>query len=143
MADAKKKMIEWLTEKGIGEKKVNFKLRDWVFSRQRYWGEPIPMVLLREVRLCAAAGRASYRLMLPDVDHYEPTDNGESPLANDDRLGQHHLPALRRSRKARDRYHAAVGGFILVFPALYATRITIRRWPSKEALEYWMPGRLV
>ena len=56
VADAKKKMIEYLTEKGIGAKKVNFKLRDWVFSRQRYWGKPIPVVWCREVRLRAAAG---------------------------------------------------------------------------------------
>ena len=74
-------MIRWLTEKGIGEEKVNFKLRDWVFSRQRYWGEPIPIVN------CPKCGyvpldEKDLPLLLPDVKSYEPTDNGESPLAH-------------------------------------------------------------
>jgi len=78
--DAKKKITEWLTEKGIGEKKINYKLRDWVFSRQRYWGEPIPLVK------CEKCGwvplpEESLPLTLPDIESYEPTDNGESPLA--------------------------------------------------------------
>ena len=63
--------------------------------------------------------RISCPLTLPDVENYEPTDNGESPLAAHDRLGQHHLPALRRPRQARDRHHAPVGGLQLVLPALY------------------------
>ena len=80
VADAKKRIIEFLTEKGLGEKKVNFKLRDWVFSRQRYWGEPIPLVH------CDKCGwvpvpEDQLPVKLPDVESYEPTDNGESPLA--------------------------------------------------------------
>ncbi len=79
--DAKKKIIEVLTEKGIGHQKVNFKLRDWVFSRQRYWGEPIPIVK------CDKCGyvpipESELPLRLPMVESYEPTDTGESPLAN-------------------------------------------------------------
>ena len=78
---AKKRIIEHLTEKGIGHEKVNFKLRDWVFSRQRYWGEPIPVVY------CEKCGwvplpEDQLPLTLPDVESYEPTDNGESPLAH-------------------------------------------------------------
>ena len=74
-------MIRWLEEKGIGEEKVNFKLRDWVFSRQRYWGEPIPIVI------CDKCGyvpldEKDLPLLLPDVKSYEPTDTGESPLAH-------------------------------------------------------------
>lgn len=74
-------MIKYLEEKGIGKAKTNFKLRDWVFSRQRYWGEPIPMVH------CDKCGwvplpEESLPLELPYTDSYEPTDNGESPLAN-------------------------------------------------------------
>jgi len=80
VADAKKKMIETLTEKGIGEKKVNFKLRDWVFSRQRYWGEPIPVVWCDKCG-CVPLPEDQLPLKLPDTDHYLPTDNGESPLA--------------------------------------------------------------
>ncbi len=79
--EAKKRIIEHLTEKGIGHEKVNFKLRDWVFSRQRYWGEPIPVVY------CEKCGwvplpEDQLPLTLPDVESYEPTDNGESPLAH-------------------------------------------------------------
>ena len=80
VADAKKKMIEYLTEKGIGEKKVNFKLRDWVFSRQRYWGEPIPVVWCEKCG-CVPLPEDQLPLTLPNTDHYMPTDTGESPLA--------------------------------------------------------------
>ena len=78
--EAKKKITEWLAERGLGAPKVNYKLRDWVFSRQRYWGEPIPLVH------CDKCGwvplpEEQLPLLLPDVDSYEPTDNGESPLA--------------------------------------------------------------
>ncbi len=78
--DAKKAIIDYLVEKGLGHRKVNFKLRDWVFSRQRYWGEPIPLVQ------CDCCGwvplpEDQLPLVLPDVESYVPTDNGESPLA--------------------------------------------------------------
>ncbi len=79
--DAKKRIVAYLKEKGIGHEKVNYKLRDWVFSRQRYWGEPIPVVY------CEKCGwvplpEEQLPLTLPDVKSYEPTDNGESPLAH-------------------------------------------------------------
>ena len=78
--DAIPAITKWLEEKGIGEAKVNFKLRDWVFSRQRYWGEPIPMIY------CEKCGwqplpEDQLPLLLPDVESYEPTDDGESPLS--------------------------------------------------------------
>ena len=80
VTDAKRKVIEYLEENKIGEKKVNYKLRDWVFSRQRYWGEPIPMVH------CDKCGwvpidEKDLPLRLPDIEDYEPGENGESPLA--------------------------------------------------------------
>lgn len=79
--EAKKKITEWLSQKGLGHEKVNYKLRDWVFSRQRYWGEPIPIVH------CEKCGwvplpESELPLRLPDVKSYETTDNGESPLAH-------------------------------------------------------------
>ena len=78
--DAKEKMISFLEEKGIGQAKTNYKLRDWIFSRQRYWGEPIPIVH------CDKCGyvpidESELPLLLPEVESYMPTDNGESPLA--------------------------------------------------------------
>ncbi len=80
VADAKAKMIEFLEKEGIGKAQTNFKLRDWVFSRQRYWGEPIPLVN------CEKCGwipipESELPLTLPEVDSYEPTENGESPLS--------------------------------------------------------------
>ena len=80
VAEAKKKVVEYIEENKLGEKKVNFKLRDWVFSRQRYWGEPIPMIH------CDKCGwvpvpEDQLPITLPEVEHYEPTDTGESPLS--------------------------------------------------------------
>ena len=78
--DAKKKIIDWLTAEGKGHAKVNYKLRDWVFSRQRYWGEPIPIVHCEKCGY-VPIDESELPLKLPKVESYEPTDNGESPLA--------------------------------------------------------------
>ncbi len=77
---AREKMTEWLTQQGIGEKKVTYRLRDWVFSRQRYWGEPIPII---HCETCGPVGVPEDQLpvLLPEIEHYEPTGTGESPLA--------------------------------------------------------------
>ncbi len=79
--EAKEKISSWLKEQGIGTEKVNFKLRDWVFSRQRYWGEPIPLVHCDDCGWVPVP-EEELPLVLPEVESYEPTDNGESPLAN-------------------------------------------------------------
>ncbi len=79
--EAKKKIVEFLDEKGVGHPKVNYKLRDWVFSRQRYWGEPIPIVHCEKCGY-VPIDESELPLKLPMVESYEPTDNGESPLAN-------------------------------------------------------------
>ena len=78
--DAIPAMIAWLEEKGLGEAKVNFKLRDWVFSRQRYWGEPIPLVNCEKCGWVAVP-ESELPVVLPNVESYEPTDDGESPLS--------------------------------------------------------------
>ena len=75
--EAKKTITDWLTERGIGEKKVNFKLRDWVFSRQRYWGEPIPLVNCEKCGWVPVPEN-ELPVLLPEVDNYEPTDSGET-----------------------------------------------------------------
>lgn len=80
VAEAKKAIVAYLKEKGIGEPKVNYKLRDWVFARQRYWGEPIPIVICPKCGFVPLS-EDDLPLRLPDVESYEPTDNGESPLA--------------------------------------------------------------
>ena len=78
--EAKKAITEFLTEKGVGHAKVNYKLRDWVFSRQRYWGEPIPLVYCEKCGWVPVP-EDQLPLTLPNVESYEPTDDGESPLA--------------------------------------------------------------
>lgn len=81
--EAKKKIIDWLTSEGKGHSKVNYKLRDWVFSRQRYWGEPIPIVHCQECG-CVPVPEDQLPLLLPEVESYQPTGTGESPLADID-----------------------------------------------------------
>ena len=83
VAEAKKSITQWLTENGVGEKKVNYKLRDLVFSRQRYWGEPIPLVYCEKCGWVPVP-EDQLPVLLPEVDNYEPTDSGESPLSKID-----------------------------------------------------------
>ena len=116
--DAIPAMIEWLGEKGIGRAKVQYKLRDWVFSRQRYWGEPIPIVKCDKCGYVSAAG-GSASARAAERAHLRADRQRRVPARAHDRLGEHHLSVLRRPGKARDRHHAAVGRLLLVLPALY------------------------
>ena len=115
--EAKGKITEWLSENGKGRSKVNFKLRDWVFSRQRYWGEPIPIVY------CEKCGYVplpedQLPLKLPMVDSYEPTETGESPLAKMTDWVNTTCPHCGGKAVRETDTMPSVGGVLLVFPAL-------------------------
>ena len=137
VADAKKKIIEWLTEKGVGEKKVNFKLRDWVFSRQRYWGEPIPVVH------CPHCGTVpvpedQLPVLLPDVENYEPTDSGESPLSTMTDWVNTTCPHCGGPAKRETDTMPQWAGSSWYF-LRYCDPHNDKEFASKEALDYFMP----
>lgn len=135
--EAKEKIMNYLEAENIGERKVNFKLRDWVFSRQRYWGEPIPMVY------CETCGwqpidESELPLTLPEVDSYEPTDNGESPLAHMDAWLQTSCPKCGKDARRETDTMPQWAGSSWYF-LRYADPHNNEALASKEALEYWMP----
>ena len=135
--DAKKKMIEFLTEKGIGHEKVNFKLRDWVFSRQRYWGEPIPVVYCEK---CGwqAIPEEELPLTLPDVESYMPTDNGESPLSTLESFINTTCPCCGGPAKRETDTMPQWAGSSWYF-LRYTDPTNDKELASKEALKYWLP----
>lgn len=135
--DAKKKIIEKLEEMGKGHAKVNFKLRDWVFSRQRYWGEPIPIIH------CPCCGfvpldESELPLELPDVESYEPTDNGESPLALMTDWVNVKCPKCGADAKRETDTMPQWAGSSWYF-LRYMDPHNDNALASKEALEYWSP----
>lgn len=137
VADAKEKIISWLEEKGIGHKKTNFKLRDWVFSRQRYWGEPVPMVY------CEKCGwvplpESELPLRLPDVKDYEPTDTGESPLSKIEDWVNTTCPKCGAPAKRETDTMPNWAGSSWYF-LRYCDPDNVNALASKEALDYWMP----
>ncbi len=137
VAEAKKKIIEFLEEKKIGKGKTNFKLRDWVFSRQRYWGEPIPIVNCEKCGYVALP-ESELPLQLPEVDSYMPTDNGESPLAAMTDWVNTTCPCCGGPAKRETDTMPQWAG-----SSWYFLRYTDPRNPdalaSKEALDYWLP----
>ena len=135
--EAKKAMQEWLMEKGIGERKTNFKLRDWVFSRQRYWGEPIPMIYCEKCGW-VPMNESELPLMLPDVDSYEPTDNGESPLATMTDWVKTTCPHCGGEAKRETDTMPQWAGSSWYF-LRYCDPKNDKALASKEALEYWGP----
>ena len=135
--DAKIKIKQWLTEKGIGHEKVNFKLRDWVFSRQRYWGEPIPVVHCEKCGWVALP-ESELPLELPEVDSYMPTDNGESPLATLDSFINTTCPHCGGPAKRETDTMPQWAGSSRYF-LRYCDPTNEKELASKEALEYWMP----
>ena len=135
--DAKKKVIEYLEENNIGKKQVNYKLRDWVFSRQRYWGEPIPMVH------CEKCGwvpipEDELPLRLPDIEDYEPGENGESPLAKHMTWVNTTCPHCGgKATRETDTMPQWAGSSW--YYLRYMDSHNDKALASKEALEYWSP----
>ena len=134
---AKEKMIAFLQEKGIGEAKTNYKLRDWVFSRQRYWGEPIPIVH------CDKCGyvpidESELPLLLPEVESYMPTDNGESPLAAMTDWVNTTCPCCGGPAKRETDTMPQWAGSSWYF-LRYTDPNNDEALASPEALKYWMP----
>ena len=135
--DAKRKVTEYLEENKIGAKKVNYKLRDWVFSRQRYWGEPIPMVY------CDCCGwvpldEKDLPLTLPEVEDFLPGENGESPLAKQTEWINTTCPKCRKPAKRETDTMPQWAGSSWYF-LRYMDPHNDKELASKEALEYWCP----
>ncbi|MBP1586117.1 MAG: leucine--tRNA ligase, partial [Lachnospiraceae bacterium] len=137
VAEAKKKITEFLEEKGIGHAKTNYKLRDWVFSRQRYWGEPIPIIH------CEKCGYVPLKeedlpLELPEVESYMPGDNGESPLAAMDSWVNVTCPCCGGPAKRETDTMPQWAGSSWYF-LRYIDPTNDKELASQEALKYWLP----
>ncbi len=135
--EAKAKIIDWLVEKGVGIRKVNYKLRDWVFSRQRYWGEPIPVVI------CDHCGYVpvpedQLPIKLPDIESYVQTDTGESPLVNVPEWVNTTCPKCGRPAKRETDTMPQWAGSSWYF-IRYCDPHNNDEYISKEAMDYWMP----
>ena len=137
VAEAKEKIIAFLEEKGIGTAKTNFKLRDWVFSRQRYWGEPIPIVKCEKCGY-VALNESELPLELPEVDSYMPTDNGESPLAAMTEWVKTTCPCCGGPAERETDTMPQWAGSSWYF-LRYTDPTNDEALASKEALEYWLP----
>jgi len=137
VAEAKEKIIAFLEEKGIGTAKTNFKLRDWVFSRQRYWGEPIPIVKCEKCGF-VAIDEKELPLELPEVESYMPTDNGESPLAAMTDWVNTTCPCCggpaQRETDTMPQWAGSSWYFLR-----YTDPTNEEALASKEALDYWLP----
>ena len=137
VTEAKEKMKDFLEEKGIGNRKVNYKLRDWVFSRQRYWGEPIPIVHCEKCGY-VPLDESELPLLLPEVDSYMPTDNGESPLAAMTEWVNTTCPCCGGPAKRETDTMPQWAGSSWYF-LRYTDPHNTEALASKEALKYWLP----
>ncbi len=134
---AKKAITDWLTERDLGAEKVNFKLRDWVFSRQRYWGEPIPIVHCEKCGYVPLP-ESELPLLLPQVDSYEPTDTGESPLAKMTDWVQTTCPVCGGKAERETDTMPQWAGSSWYF-LRYCDPHNDHAIASEEALRYWLP----
>ena len=134
---AKETIGKWLENNGLGTKKINFKLRDWVFSRQRYWGEPIPLVYCEECGWVPVPEK-DLPVMLPEVENYEPTENGESPLANITEWVHTTCPKCGGSAKRETDTMPQWAGSSWYF-LRYIDPYNESEIASQEEIDYWMP----
>ena len=134
---AKEKIMDYLTEQGIGSRKVNYKLRDWVFSRQRYWGEPIPLVYCEKCGWVPLPD-SELPLTLPRTDNFEPTEEGESPLAKLDDWVNTTCPHCKGPAKRETDTMPQWAGSSWYF-LRYCDPHNDTELAGKEALNYWMP----
>ena len=135
--DAKKKAIEYIEEKGLGKAKTNFKLRDWVFSRQRYWGEPIPMIYCEE-HGWVPVDESELPVKLPEVESYEPTATGESPLSEIDEFVNITCPICGKPAKRETDTMPQWAGSSWYY-LRYMDPANKDAIASKEALDYYSP----
>ncbi|MTI49667.1 leucine--tRNA ligase [Sporosalibacterium faouarense] len=135
--EAKKKITDWLVEKKLGERKINYKLRDWVFSRQRYWGEPIPLVHCEKCGWVPVP-EEDLPLTLPEVDNYEPTENGESPIAKIRDWVETTCPKCGGKGERETDTMPQWAGSSWYF-LRYTDPHNNEEFASKESLEYWLP----
>lgn len=136
-AEAKEKMITWLEERGIGKKATNYKLRDWVFSRQRYWGEPIPVIICEKCGYVPVP-ESQLPVRLPDVEGYEPTETGESPLAKIREWVEVKCPSCGAAAERETDTMPNWAGSSWYF-LRYCDPENSSAFASPEALKYWMP----
>lgn len=135
--DAKKKITDWLLENKKGQPKINYKLRDWVFSRQRYWGEPIPIIHCEHCGY-VPVDESELPLRLPEVESYEPTGDGDSPLSAIDDWVNVKCPKCGRPAKRETDTMPQWAGSSWYF-LRYCDPLNESAPASKEALNYWMP----
>ena len=133
--DAINKMLEYLEENKCGSKKINYKMRDWIFSRQRFWGEPIPMVYCKKCGWVPLK-ESDLPLLLPDVAEYEPTDNGESPLAKIDEWVNTKCPKCGEDAKRETDTMPNWAGSSWYF-LRYMDAHNNKEFASMEAMKYW------
>lgn len=131
------KIIEWLSEKGIGKKAINYKLRDWIYSRQRYWGEPIPLVHCEKCG-CVPVPEKDLPVELPKVKSYQPTGTGESPLAAITDWVNCTCPKCGGKAKRETNTMPQWGGSCWYY-LRYLDPKNEKEFASKAAIEYWMP----
>ncbi|MBP0979912.1 MAG: leucine--tRNA ligase [Oscillospiraceae bacterium] len=137
ISQAKEKMIEWLENNKKGNAKTNFKLRDWVFSRQRYWGEPIPIIHCEKCGMVPVP-EDQLPLELPDVDNYQPTDDGQSPLAMIKDWVNVKCPVCGADAKRETDTMPQWAGSSWYF-LRYCDPDNNKELASREALNYWLP----